>query len=305
MGLRSVHNGGRNDDGGRNDTDAAAGDSSHSQPTSAPTGRTPDRAAGNPGLDCGRIEDILADIECLARSQNRLRILQRLQESPTSSTDLKQELNIPRTTLRRNLIELEEKTWIRTSPTEDVYRIAPPGELFIEQFYDLLNAARTADRLGSFLDAFPGDIPAETACLRACRITWPGPNDPHAPMNRLRTLVKDASVLRAFTPIMCAMYTRMFAEGARSGVDIEVISTPDAVETLQSTDPSVLEGLTDADTGSLLVTDDGLPYGVYLLNGVVVLAAYDDDGRIQSLLEATDEQTEIVDWAERQYEVCE
>ena len=288
-------------EGGCDNTDTHTEPTAQLQSPSISTEHQRCPSPGSSGTGSVEIDEMLADIECLARSQNRLRILQRLSESPCSSAELRQELGIPRTTLRRNLIELEEKHWIRTSPTAECYRIAPPGQLFLEKFHELLEVTQVADRLGSFLDRFPAEIPAGVECLRACRITRPGTHDPHAPMNRLLTLIDDASILRGFVPIMCAMYARAFANRASDGTDFELITRPRAVEALRADHPSLLEPLANVDSGCLLVTEELPRYSMYLLNGIVVLAAYDGDGRIHSLLEATDAQTEIVDWAEQQY----
>lgn len=247
------------------------------------------------------MDDVLADIECLARSHNRLAILDQLRHSSLSIAELTRDLDIPRTSLRRNLTELENKYWIRTSPTDDVYRITLPGQIFVQQFRELLSVAQLANNLGSFLDQLPTHIPIEAEHLRNCRITCSQRYNPRAPKNRLLDILDTPSFLRGVTPVICPMHIQKFANRAENSHEFEVITNRDAIKALQTRHPSLLDTLVNTDAGSLFFGSELPLYEIYLVNDIIAIATYDENRRIHSVLEVTNRTDDIVNWAEEKY----
>lgn len=251
----------------------------------------------SPGTD-----QVLSDIEYLSRSHNRLKILEHLRCSAMSSTELKHQLGISRTTVRRNLIEMEEKHWIQSSATEDEYRITPPGKFLIEKFNELVKTGRMASDLGTFLRRFPVDVPSEPDCLRACRITCPESHDPHAPSRRFLELLDQTDTIKWLTPSLSLIHVQPLIERIATVDSFEIVSRPSTFEHVQSHRPALADTILEADTGQLFVSEETPEYELGFMDDTIVLVAYDGDMRRHSILEANTERENVVEWAEEQYE---
>lgn len=246
-------------------------------------------------------EEILAEIECLARSPNRLTMMYLLKQSPTTMTEMREILGVHRTTLGRNLAVLKGKNWVVSSPTENSHRLTRAGELIIDSFEELIRTTRTANRLGAFLTRFPETIPIEKERLRSSQITCPEKDDPLAPMSRLFEFLATSETIRGSVPVLGPMEGRVIANQIPAGTEIEMILGSTAWESLRVNHPSLFSPLKEADETELLVSSEDPSYGIFLIDERVVLVAYDEDMRIHSILEARESQ-EIIDWARQQYE---
>jgi len=249
----------------------------------------------NDGCDC-------SDIEFLSRSMNRLRILVELAKAPQSQADLQRELDIPRTTLRRNLIQLADRQWIEERTSENVYSILPPGELVTEGFHELLRDADTADRLASFMERYPESIPLDTETLADCTITCCRTENPYAPTIRFDTLLGETDGFRVLLPIINPTYIDTVETGVLDEHEQELIVPTDAIETITSEYASVLDAFDQANTARLFVSDDVPRVGVGLMDDTVAVVTYSRNRRMHSLLEADRDQEAVVEWAERHYD---
>ncbi len=247
------------------------------------------------------VETCLSDINCLARSHNRLQILKQLHQNPCSSTELRRTLDMHRTTLQRNLRTMREKHWIHTEPTENTHRITPPGTLLLEGFQDVLGTAETAMALGSFLKQFPASLPANIDCLRECRVTTSTSFDPHAQVRRLLTLLEDTKMVRLFVPKLSPLLVRPIADHLTNETTFELISTIRVIERLQNMHPTLIETFVENNAIHFLDTATSQPVGIGILDEHVVLIVYDKKQTIHAILEATSEQQEIIDWAKQRY----
>jgi len=241
-----------------------------------------------------------SDIEFLSRSMNRLRVLVQLSKAPRSQSDLQRELAIPRTTLRRNLIQLAERQWIEERPSENVYRILPPGEVFTESFCELLRDAETADRLASFTEYFSGSIPLNTETLRDCDITCCAER-PYAPVIRFDTLLNETDSFSVVLPSINPTYADTIEARILDGTGQEVVVPTDVLETLRTEYLSVLDAFSETESARLFVSEETPAAGFGLLDNYVTVATYSQNRRMHSLLEASREQSAVVDWTERCY----
>lgn len=258
----------------------------------------------NSDVDSNAVDGILDDIECVACSKNRLKILHQLLKSPQSASALNKAVSIHRTSLRRNLDVLMNKNWVRSDPAENVFRISPSGQIFLEGFYEMMETTRTAADIGSFLGQFPEPTPVSVDALRECSITVSETRNPHAPLNRSLELIGDSDVFRGFVPVVNSMYLETLSERVRDDSDFEVISEPSMVDTLQSRHPSKVQRLQRADTGELFVSSEIPDYGLCVLDDTVLVIVYDDSMKVSAILESSDEGSEIFEWAAQRYEAC-
>lgn len=245
----------------------------------------------------------LADINYLARSQNRFRLLETICTSSCRRDDLRRRFDIHRTTLRKNLRELEDRNWIKSSPSDNTYRGSPAGRIVVESLRETLSDFRTADQLEKIHPFLPEDPSIRTQTLCACNVTRCDVDGPYAPMHRLFTLVGETESLHSFTPVFTPLYVEWFDDQSPDAHEFEIIGPPEFFDTIRSEYGSALDQALDAASVTLLVSNDLPQFGVTLFDDVGVIAAYDHNMRLHSLLEAGPEQQQVIEWAEQQYEI--
>lgn len=92
-------------------------------------------------------DDALDDIAYLARSTNRVRLLDALATGSFTRSDLEDLTGIARTTIGRIVNELEERGWVvRTSNGE--YTATPTGEQAVTEFVPLVESMAVIRKLG-------------------------------------------------------------------------------------------------------------------------------------------------------------
>lgn len=108
-------------------------------------------------------------------------------------------LDASRTTVKRNLDSLVERGWAQEVAGE--YVITGPGALIAEDFVDLLESIRTAERLAPVMKWTPeSTLEFDLRKLTDAKITLSKPNDPYAPVNRCAEVMESAASYRVLLP---------------------------------------------------------------------------------------------------------
>lgn len=244
----------------------------------------------------------LDEIESFSRCPIQFRILELLGDSARSRADLQQTLGVHRTTVRKHLERLEKANRVEEVPAENTYRISPTGRIVVRSVRRTITDFRTANRLGDALSRLPESPPANAPTLRTCDVTPCDSNDPYAPVERFVALVGVTETFRGFVPVCNPMYVEPFDARIAAGHDFEIVGTPHVFESIRSKHPDTFETALEVASTRLLVVENLPQFGVALFDDTAVIAAYDEDMRTHSLLEACDEQQELVEWIEQQYE---
>lgn len=131
----------------------------------------------------GESTDPLEDIAYLARSQNRVMMLEVLSSESLTRGHLIDRTSIASTTVGRILNELSDRGWVERTNV-GTYTATPVGRQVIEEFMPLVDTISVIQSLGETVAWFQAaDEPLELQHLLDATVRRPVRTDPMAPMN--------------------------------------------------------------------------------------------------------------------------
>lgn len=244
--------------------------------------------------------DVSAAAE-LVRSEARLGILCQLQEGDATRYECRDELDCARTTVDRNLDQLERSGWVRQFDGQ--YTITTSGEFAFEAATEFLETVDTASELQSILRWIPRDeLDIDLALLSDAEVTLPGEGAPLAMVDKHIAVVEETSSFRAVLPLASTQPMRIHQRRVEAGEAVgTIIVTPNVAEVFRS-DPQfvdIVQALEATEDTSLYVTEESVPYYLGILDGTVQIGV-DENLEPRGLLE-TDREA-VASWAERRFE---
>jgi predicted transcriptional regulator len=246
--------------------------------------------------------DNLDALNFLTGSAVRWQLLVALGEDPRDFGTLREDLDVPQSTLNRNLTKLAEEGWARER-TDRTYRLTALGEFLIEQFRPMEDVMTVIGRLTEYPDSFPvGEWGFDVSRLADADYISAAPNEPYAIINRVRAVFEESTTLHGINPHYNPAYIDVTVRVA-SKPDSEVVGlTPahqmDLAVQDESFDASAFPE--DADV-EFRVWEGDIDYGLAVIDEGKVLFTGDHDGGMPGVLfETTD--PEIVDWARGEFE---
>lgn len=240
----------------------------------------------------------LEEVDFLARSENRLRVLEALTKESRDLRDLKDHLGIPRTTVQRNLGDLRDRGWIRE--TTEGHKATSLGEMILDAFMDLVDITQSAEDLSSFM-RWVECTHIDTGRLKSAEVTTSKPHDPHAPLKRFMELLDGCGGARIASHSVFPSYIEAHhRKVVEEGLELEVVLGSEAATVLREDYGKELYDLLEKGNSRVLINEgDSIPLTIGLLGGTVGLLAYDGDGMPRALLESDADETR--EWAEETY----
>lgn len=239
--------------------------------------------------------DILS-LPCCSWSVHSLRVLTQIAEQPRSHADLREQLEMHRTTLRRKLTQFEERQWIDSVPAENSYQLTTAGHLVVQGIAGLLSKVQTATRLEAIQASLPVAVSFKPADLDRCEIIQRHQHDPYAPTTAFLDLVRGTDCFHGALPTLTPYLLDAFIANVTAGDHVECLSVASAFEMLQTNCPSAITTLHEAPTARLFVCEEDQPFGVCRCDETVVILGYDENMTIETLVTALDSCRSIVDW---------
>ena len=241
--------------------------------------------------------DTVEEIEFIARSTNRVRILETLSERQGATRgELRDELAASRTTVARNLDALAERGWVRQIDRE--YALTPGTDAVVDRFLELASTVATVDRLRPFLDHVDRDaFDVDLSHLEDAEVLTANPGDPLAMVNAHVSAIKRSTDVLLATPFLGLHATEAAHDAVVHGdARHELVATPDAVDTLQDGPEyrQYVNDLQDAAGFELHRATADVPFYVGVLDDTVQVGV-DEAGEPRALLETTDPS--VRDWA--------
>lgn len=248
--------------------------------------------------------DVVADVEVLARSGNRVRLLETLlDEGPVEKCELAAECDVVRTTLQRNLDTLADRDLIQECDVR-TYELTPVGEEVTRSLLELVKTTHTARRLAPLLKWLPnGAFDLEVRHLADAKLVEATEGDPYAPVNRHVAALETADSFRGVLSVVGqhaleTAYDRIKATTAEH----ELVVGPEAATTLREDSHycDVVAELLETGQCRIYVSERSIPFYLGLVDDRVQIGVEDEDGIPRALVET--DAPDVFEWAENKYD---
>lgn len=239
----------------------------------------------------------LDDVDFLARSPHRVRVLGDLSGGPRTRRDIQATTEISQPTLGRVLGGFEDRGWVTRDGRD--YALTPVGSLVADAFTDLYETVETAQHIQTVAPYLPVEaLDFDLELLGEATITTPEPPNVMAHIQRGAELVGSAdSVVWLVGNYYLDSFDAQRELVLERGQTQEIIMTRDSFERMLS-HPGIVETVRElVESGGVTVyTFAGdLPCSVGLVGDVAVLTLYNDEGVPCALVDSTNET--IREWA--------
>jgi predicted transcriptional regulator len=186
------------------------------------------------GLSLTELDPPLDDVAFVARSNNRVDVLEALAESDLTRRALREATDISQPTIGRILEGFEERGWVSNGENGNgsAYRLTPLGRLLAEAFESLLDTVGTIQTLQGIAPRLPLDeMDFDLRALADARITTPGPTDATAHFRRETEVLAQTTRLQ----FLCNQAQPETVERYRDWVveddgELEAVITGDAID---------------------------------------------------------------------------
>jgi predicted transcriptional regulator len=254
------------------------------------------------GPDRCPVAEPLADVEFLARSANRVRVLASLAEQPASRDELRERTGVERVTLGRILADFEERGWIERTGVD--CRVTPLGEVLAAEFGELLDAFAAAQQLGDVARYLPTEhVTFDVTRLADATVTVPERTDPMAAVRRSLQRLADAPAVRLLTDVLTPETLRLLHDRVVGDqLSLELVVERAALERTAAT-PEMAEPLADmlaSDDVTVHLHDGDVPLALALGERTVDLLLTDERGVAMAHVETDDPV--VHQWAEETVE---
>ena len=240
--------------------------------------------------------DTIETLQFLVGSEVRIRLLATLNDSRADARTLVDELDVPHSTVQRNLNKLEDRGWIDATVNRRYYT-TPVGEMVLDSLDGLLGTVQSMDGLAAFVDcvpfdefAFDLDMLADADCVVADRDT------PSAPLNEFVELLANSDGFTLVTPHWNPAYSDVIERQLETGNDVELLTAESQRSMLTGSGISSLEGALGSDNLTVRLSDSTLSFGVAIVDREVALVGY-RDGALRVLVQS--DHPAVADWADQ------
>ena len=247
------------------------------------TDRAPDDDGGSRGFR-----------ETLGR---RERVLDALATGPLDQRDLRDELDVSRSTAYKSLRELEEAGLIRQAD-DGRYRLTQYGSLVHRRHSEYVARIERLEAARPFVEALPEDLLVPLAFVERGQHVIASPHAPERPLERLDAESTVSHEYRVLSPIAVPRFLPDIHDRVERGdLAVELLVESGAVEYLREYDRLDEALLTEG--FDLLRTDEPVDFGLFVDDdrAVAGLFAYGPQGGVLGMLLSDD--ADAYRWADR------
>lgn len=223
----------------------------------------------------------------------RAAFLDRLAAGPITKRDLRDELEVSRSTVYKAVRELEDAGIVEQ--TGDRCRLTLYGRLLVEQYHLFAETVGDVERHEPLLGALPPDCPMITDVLVGAEYVLAERHAPNRPIGRVEELVRRADSVAAMTPVVIPQYIDLYYEQVvEHGTTADIVLESPVVEHLRSDHGDKFAEAIE--TGRLAVweTGEALPFGLVVSVDEVLVVVYTEGGELAGLI--VNDTDAALDW---------
>lgn len=235
--------------------------------------------------------------EFLLETIRRAPLLKKLQSGAADVSTLSKSVDMSRSTVHRATNSLEDSDIIKQANGK--YQLTSFGKLLAEEMGKFDTRACAGMALKQFLNAideYEHGIPIEY--FTDADIIRRKPRQPHATIHRIIRLFEASDEIRMFSTVISPVYVDVGYREMMDGMEIEAIFDKEVIDLMLSEYPEKAHEAIS--TGNFDVyAHDGLPFEMFLCDDKIGLAAHNENGNAEMLVECTNPLA--IEWAESLY----
>ena len=211
------------------------------------------------GVDGQRVRDVL---------RKRGDVLAALSTDRLDKRDVGDAVGVSRSTVDRAIADLTEVGLVRK--VGGGFEATRAGQLALETHRAYREVTDTLGAAEPLLAAIPDDAPMGTDVLDGGTVTYADPALPEAALTEVLTRLPEAETLRGFAPVVKTNYVSMLEDAVvEEGLSVEIVLTAETLDSLKRTTAARAEvaEFVAADAVEVFVTEEELPYALWLLDG--------------------------------------
>lgn len=243
------------------------------------------------------IQSPLEEIEFLARSSNRIRVLETLIEKPMERHDIEDGTGVSRATLARILDDFEQRGWVTRDGRQ--YETTPVGDYVAQEFTDLLKRFEPVPGLNEVAQWFPEEgFDFDLGCLASAEIVRPAKSDALAPTTYItrRLRIADRVQVISYSHLSDVMEVcwRRTVEGT---LELESVVDRRVLERIETNSRMIdhAQEMVESGNAKFFWHEGTIPVTVFLIDDTVLLCLSGDGGAPHAVIETTDET--VRSWA--------
>jgi len=229
----------------------------------------------------------------------RERVLDTLAPGPMDQRDLRDELDVSRSTAYKSLRELEAEGLVRQAD-DGRYRLTQYGALVHRRHSEYAARVERLEATRPLVESLPEDLVVPLAFVERGHLVLASPHAPERPLDRLDTESSPSHDYRVLSPIAVPRFLPDIHDRVERGeLVVEMLVEAGAVEYLREYDR--LDEALRTEGFDLLRTDQPLEFGLFVDDdrAVAALFAYGPQGGVAGML--LSDATEAYRWADRTY----
>lgn len=239
--------------------------------------------------------------ELLGVVDRRADLLRALGRTPTPKNELEDDLDVSRSTIDRGIRELEERALVERD--NGGYRRTLSGRLALREYERFHERIRGLRESGNLLAAVDANADFDAAMLAGATVVEQARTTPHRPIEELYGIVKSATEVRAFAPVVHSQQIDTYRTKISDGMEAELVLTGEVIERLLAEHAEAFEDTVDSERVGLWEAADDLPYSLALAETPdgprAVVMVYDDRGVLGCI---HNDDPAAVEWARERYE---
>lgn len=244
------------------------------------------------------MDGAIQEVEFLVRSEARVRILVELADGDRTRDELRETIDVDRTTIQRNLGALRANGWVYEDNRS--YSLEPHREPAVRELLSLLDSVQLTGQLEQFLKWIDlSRLEFDLDRLRDAEVWTAKSGDPWAMVNKHVGGLREMDEGRLLLPVTGlgpkqALHERVVEHDARA----ELIVSRDVLETYRSHPEyaDYFRELRESDRVRYWVHDGEIPFYLGILDETVQIGVSENE-EPRALLESTD--SVVREWAER------